>query len=469
MPPTARPRPILQRAQRHPASFRDPDAGVFVAGERVLRALTAEAAARYDAVRATGLLDALEREGLTVGSREAPEAPPAGFTRVLEHEAVTFVSHPYEWPFALLKRAALLHLDIHQRALARAVTLADASAYNVQLRGVRPVFIDITSFRPYREGELWAAHRQFCEQFLNPLLLAARFGIAHHAWYRGSLEGIGTAALAALWPASGWLSPRELVHVLLPARAERAAAKRTAAAVEKIRRARLPKAGYAALLGQLRRWIAELEPRGFSATQWAGYAQARNYSAAALEAKRRVVAEFAARHRPATLWDLGCNDGEFTEVALASGAGSAIGLDADPGALELACARAERAKLEFLPLYQDAFNPSPGQGWMGRERASLADRPRPDAVMALAFQHHLALGRNLPLAEVVAFLVASAPKGLVEFVPKSDATVQRMLALKGDIFPGYSDAAFAAALAARARIVRTDALAGGRKLFWFES
>ena len=469
MQPTARSRPALESAQRHPASFRDPDAGVFVAGGRVLRALTAEAAARYDAVRATGFLDALEREGLAVGSREAPEAPPAGFARMLEHEAVAFVSHPYEWPFALLKRAALLHLDIHQRALEREVTLTDASAYNVQFRGVRPVFIDITSFRPYREGELWAAHRQFCEQFLNPLLLSARFGIPHHAWYRGSLEGITTAALAALWPASGWISPRELVHVLLPASAERAAAKHTAASVEKIRRARLPKAGYAALLGQLRHWIAGLEPRGFGATQWADYARARNYGAAELEAKRRVVAEFAARQRPATLWDLGCNDGEFTEVALSNGAGATIGFDADPGALELACARAERARLEFLPLYQDASNPSPAQGWLGRERASLTDRPAPDAVMALAFEHHLALGRNLPLEQVVAFLVAIAPKGLVEFVPKTDATVQRMLGLKGDIFPGYSEATFAAALAARARIVRADALAGGRKLFWFEA
>ncbi len=373
----------------------------------------------------------------------------------------------------LARRAALLHLDIHQRALERGVTLTDASAYNVQFRatgsGFRPAFIDISSFRPYREGELWAAHRQFCEQFLNPLLLAAQFGIAHHAWYRGSLEGIATTALAALWPARGWLSPRALVHVLLPASAERAATKRADAAVRQVRGAHLPKAGYAALLGQLRRWIAGVEPRGFSATQWAGYAEARNYSAAALDTKRRVVAEFAAHYRPATLWDLGCNDGEFTEVALKNGAGAAIGFDADPGALELACARAERAQLAFLPLYQDAANPSPAQGWRGRERASLAGRGRSDAVMALAFEHHLALGRNLPLAEVVGFLLAIAPRGLVEFVPKSDATVQRMLALKGDIFPEYSEQAFAAALGACARVVRTDALAGGRKLFWFEA
>ena len=218
MPPTARFRPLLQTLEPHPASFRDPEAHVFTAGGRVLRALTLEAAARYDAVRATGLLDAMEHEGAAVRSSEAPETPPPGFARMLEHEAVPFISYPYEWPFALLKRAALLHLDIHRRALGHGATLADASAYNVQFRGARPIFIDIASFRPYRDGELWAGHRQFCEQFLNPLLLAAQFGIAHHAWYRGSPEGLPTAGLAALWPARGWLSPRALVHVLLPAR-----------------------------------------------------------------------------------------------------------------------------------------------------------------------------------------------------------------------------------------------------------
>ena len=181
------------------------------------------------------------------------------------------------------------------------------------------------------------------------------------------------------------------------------------------------------------------------------------------------MAAFASQYRPATLWDLGCNDGEFTAIALVKGAASAIGFDVDPGALEGACARADAAGLDLLPLHQDASNPSPAQGWLGRERASFAQRPRADAVMALAFAHHLALGHNLPLDEVVQFLCALAPRGLIEFVPKSDPTVQRMLALKGDIFPHYSEESFAAALAQRARIVRTDALAGGRKLFWFEA
>ena len=63
-------------------------------------------------------------------------------SRVLEHEPIGFISYPYEWPFELLKRAALFHLDLHLLALQFGFTLSDASAYNVQFVGIEPIFID---------------------------------------------------------------------------------------------------------------------------------------------------------------------------------------------------------------------------------------------------------------------------------------------------------------------------------------
>ena len=460
------------RARPDPASYRDPSSRVLVAGGRILRGLDEEAAGRWRAVRATGLVDALVADGLLVGTREVDGRGidgAEGFAQVLEHDAIAFVSYPYEWPFALLQAAALLHLDVHLAALQRGVTLVDASAYNVQFRGPSPVFIDAGSFRPYEEGELWAAHRQFCEQFLNPLLLASDLGVPYQAWLRGSLEGVPTADLARLLPWHARLSPRHLFHVLLPARAERHAASRERASVARIRRARLPLEGLRMMLRQLRAWIASLRPTRLVGSTWADYSCTRTYDSEEIATKRRAVADFVAACRPAMLWDFGCNDGEFGQVALEAGAGKVVGFDADPGALEKACARARAGKLDFLPLHQDAANPSPAQGWRGRERPGLAARGGADAVMALAFEHHLALGRNVPLDEVVDFLVGLAPRGLIEFVPKTDPTARRMLALKGDIFPGYGEDAFRAALARRARVTGADVVSGtGRVLFRFE-
>ncbi|MDQ3773910.1 MAG: class I SAM-dependent methyltransferase [Pseudomonadota bacterium] len=125
----------------------------------------------------------------------------------------------------------------------------------------------------------------------------------------------------------------------------------------------------------------------------------------------RSVAPCAAV-KPALLWDLGCNTGEYAEVALAAGAGRVIGFDFDHKALERAYGRAIRGSLPFLPLFQDGANPSPAQGWSTVERKGLSDRASADGLLALAFQHHLCIGRNVPLDEVVAWLVSLAPRGV---------------------------------------------------------
>ena len=102
----------------------------------------------------------------------------------------------------------------------------------------------------------------------------------------------------------------------------------------------------------------------------------------------------------------------------------------------------------------DAADPSPARGWREQERRSLSQRAAFDAVMALAFVHHLAIARNVPLDQLVAWLTNLAPRGVIEFVPKTDPTVQRMLSLRDDIFDGYTLSAFTGLLSARARIVR---------------
>ena len=125
--------------------------------------------------------------------------------------------------------------------------------------------------------------------------------------------------------------------------------------------------------------------------------------------------------------------------------------------------------LNFLPLYQDSANPSPSQGWMCRERRSIEARGGAEAIIALAFEHHLAIGRNVPLEQLVMWLVGLAPKGIIEFVQKSDPTVQQLLALREDIFADYGMEAFEAQLRRRARVVAAQQVSrSGRMLYCYE-
>jgi ribosomal protein L11 methylase PrmA len=463
-------------AERHRASYRDPSGHVYVRGDRVFRTVNARAVADYECARDSGLLDELTKSGLAVETREVAggELGPLESTEtpryLLEHSLVPFISYPYEWSFSGLKSAALHHLAVHQRALRRGLTLSDASAYNIQFIGPRPIFIDMLSLRKYRDGEFWMAQRQFCEQFLNPLLLRAYVNVAPNAWYRGSLEGIPSADLVRMLPWRRILTSwTVLSQVYLPARFQARAEvrRRDAQAPAKLRS--MPRATLLEMLAQLERFVEKLDLRSRAASLWSDYADAHTYAAPEVEAKRRFVAEFVAAVKPQMLWDLGCNVGDYSELALDSGAQYAVGFDADHGALELAFDRARSRRREFLPLYLDAANPPPSQGWGETERDGLRRRAKADALIALALEHHLAIGRNVPLPEVLRWLVGMAPAGVIEFVQKDDPTVQEMLRLRADIFDTYSESAFVAALERVARIVKwAQVSARGRKLFWYE-
>lgn len=458
--------------RRNPASFRDPAGHVYQAGQRVFRTVTSRAAPAYEHVRDSGALQNWIDRGWVVTTTERTIPVDAdGDIRdaryLLEHGRVPFISYPYEWSFSQLKAAALLQLDLLIDALARGFQLSDASGYNVQFVGPDPVFIDVLSFRPYCRGDYWSAQRQFTEQFLNPLLLRALLGIPHNAWLRGSPEGIPTAELNAALPLARKLSWNVFSQVTLPARVARRQA--ATATLPSPPRRPLPQASYEGLLAQLRRWISTLTARDATPSVWREYRSMGTYADDDRQRKRAFVDEFVAAARPAMLWDLGCNTGDYSELALDAGARYVVGFDADHGALDAAYTRASDRDLRFLPLFLDAANPSPDQGWQQRERPGTQARGPADAVLALALVHHLAIGRNVPIAEFVAWLTALAPRGVVEFVPKNDPAVQRMLARREDVFNVYDVTTFEASLAAHARVVRAATIsATGRRLYLFD-
>jgi len=427
------------------------------------------AADDYRKVRASGLIDSLVADGLLVAEEECDGSALGSIadnaSLVLEHPRLPFISYPYEWPFSALKAAALLQLEIYLRALEHDVTLSDAAAYNIQFQGAQPVFIDHLSFKPYTPGDYWLAHRQFCEQFLNPLVLRAAVGIPHNTWYRGNLEGIETVQLARLLPFRKKLSWNVLTHVVLQAYFQKNTGKGGASTTKR----QLPKQAFENMLRSLHTWIGRLCPADTEKTVWQDYDQEHSYDDDEFRAKMKFITEFAEATTPYMLWDIGCNTGEFSAAALGVGARFVVGIDADHGALEKAFARAVDNDLALLPLYMDLSNPSPGQGWAQQERAGLQERAKADAIIALAVIHHMAISHNIPLAHAVRWLVELAPNGVIEFVPKSDPMVQTLLALREDVFADYAEETFTGALQSNARVIKSETIsATGRKLFWYD-
>ncbi len=448
-------------------SFRDPSGQVFVSDDRVYRTVMPVAKDDYDFVRSASVWGELIDEGLVLPEKKVHPSIlgelAQGATYVLEHPKIPCISYPYEWCFYGLKEAALLHLDLHLRALDNGITLSDATAYNIQFIGSKPIFIDHLSFRKYREGEFWMGHRQFCEQFLNPLLLRSKLGIPHNAWYRGTLEGIDIMDMNRLLPWNKKLSWKMISNIVLQARFQKSGIQGSAQDTGNKQR-RLPIEGFRFMLKGLRSWIKKLEPADTGKTVWGDYAVSNSYLDKEQNNKKQFIAQFTASTKAKIVWDIGCNTGDYSRAAIEGGAKSVVGFDFDQIALEAGFKRAQKEKLPFLPLFMDAANPSPDQGWAESERSGMLSRATPDAIIALAIVHHLAISRNVPLGNVIDWLMSMAPAGVIEFIPKSDPMVQELLRLREDIFDQYTEDVFLAAIASRAQITDQEKVSSTGRL-----
>lgn len=461
--------------ERIAGSFRDP-AGHLIQGAdgQILRVIRAGKVEEFDQVAATGLFDKLHEKGWLVSHQPADQdivdsAVKAGELqdgdRLLAHPRLRYISYPYEWGFSQLKAAALHHLKVHLAALDAGVTLSDATAFNIQFEGGRPVFIDTLSFEIYNEGDFWLGQQQFTDQFLAPLLLWSNGQMPPNALYRGRFKGVPTDLVARLTPWWRKISLRYLNYISLPARLERRY-DRTAPGQQKAIKGKLPKTGFEFILKQLVAWIEAL-PAPDVVSVWRDYEATRTYSDAEVSAKSQVVREWVGKWQPGLVYDLGCNAAEFSRLSIEAGADYVVGFEQDFGALEGALAANEAAaEKNVLVLQQDLLNPSPDLGWNQAERMGLRGRANPDCVLALALIHHLAISGNVPLAQVIDYLFDLAPRLIVEWVPKDDPMVKQLLLNRKDVFSDYAEETVRGCLERRGRIVGSEKVsATGRTLF----
>ena len=426
-------------------------------GDQILRALSDSGLSDWEKLSATRFFGRMQDEGKVVRTERVEDSPVSGAAATLRHEPVSFVSYPYEWPFSMLRDAALLQLELLQAALAEDMIVKDASPYNVQWRGSRPVFIDVGSFEQLGEGEPWAGYRQFCCLFLNPLMVQAYAGLPFQPWLRGSLEGIEPAEARTILRGRLLFRRGVLTHVALHARLERREGNRDTRS--ELRRAGFRKELIEANASRLERLVGKLD-WGASATAWSDYGERSHYVGDELERKDRFVREVCAARHSRLTWDLGCNDGRYSRIA-AEHSDFVVAVDGDHATVEALYRNLRETSDErILPLVMDLADPSPARGWRGRERGRLEERGQPDLVLCLALVHHLSIAANVPLAEVVEWLASLGGRLLVEFAHRDDEMVKRLLSRKEEgAHPDYHADGFERELAERFEIVRREPLA----------
>jgi ribosomal protein L11 methylase PrmA len=388
-----------------------------------------------------GLYPTLVEGGQLIAHREVELAEHEAF-RIIKPVQIPMISYPWEWSFSQLREAALLTLDIQKQAVNAGMSLKDASAFNVQFLEGRPVFIDTLSFEVPPPDHPWVAYQQFCRHFLAPLALMAHTDIGLGQLFRIHLDGVPLPLASRLLPCMTRLNFGLVMHLHLHARSSQKHSDDAGSTAK----ASMSKTAMLGLIDNLQSTIRKLSwtPAG---TEWGDYYSDTNYSEAALGAKASLVRSCVEKSGARSVWDLGANTGVFSRVAAEAGC-QVVSFDIDPAAVEkhwLSCR--ERGETRILPLLQDLTNPSGGLGWDHRERDSLAARGPVDLALALALIHHLAISNNVPLDQVASFLRRLCRKLIIEFVPKSDSQVARLLASREDIFPDYHHDGFEAAFA----------------------
>jgi SAM-dependent methyltransferase len=300
--------------------------------------------------------------------------------------------------------------------------------------------------------------------YLYPLLLQAYKGAPFQPWLRGRLDGIEPREARALMSFRDLIRRGVLTHVVLHSRLERRHGE------ESVRK-ELGDAGFnrelvLANLRRLERLVRRFEwtPGG---SGWSSYGATTSYEDADAELKERFVREAVAERHWGLVWDLGANDGRFARIA-AERARYVLALDGDEVVLE-GLYRELRADGErrIQPLLVDLADPSPARGWRGAERGTLEERGRPDLVLCLALLHHLAITRNVPLAELVAWLASLGGALVVEFVDPADPQAQRLLAAKRPGAHGdYTRKEFERLLGDAFAVERSETLGSGTRALY---
>ncbi len=424
-------------------SFRDPCGFVFGHGDRIFRALDATATHLIRELDEKGFLAQWVKDGLVVGTRFVDDqklltefrTSYPGFSSFLEHDKIPCITYPYEWSPSMLADAGRLTLRFQGELLRLGLSLKDATAYNIQFVGGRPIFIDLASIEKPTRLDIWFALGQFNRMFLYPLLLMKYAGWDLRSYFLSNLDGRSTLQVGQAFSFHRRWSPSLLFDVGLPYALERRVVEgRTHAPKPPVGNSGVNPMVQQMTIRRLERKIKKMAESIVPQTIWGDYTKTCSYDTEAEFSKKERVKEYLRQTSPDTVLDIGCNSGDYSRIAAACGA-RVCSTDFDIGAVEQMYRQLKICPADILPMVVDIANPSPGIGFMNRERETFLERAKTDCVMALAVIHHLLVGANLSMEAICELFASLTRKHLIlEFVPTDDVMFRKLIEFRVDLF-----------------------------------
>ena len=340
------------------------------------------------------------------------------------------------------------------------MTLKDANGFNVQFLEGKPIFIDTLSFDKYKHGNGWIGYRQFCMFFLGPLLLMSKVDLRSNRFLQLFIDGLPLDFVSSMLPKSSWLNFGALLNIHMHSRSE----KKFSQVVLSKQKKSVSVNSILGLIDNLEGLISKLRIKQ-TKTTWGDYYNNTNYTPKAFKSKKSITSRFLDLSKPNKVWDFGANNGTFSRLVKSNS--QVISFDNDPLAIDQNYNYNKEQKIKnCLPLIMDLTNVTPSIGWNLKERLSLIDRGPTDLVIFLALIHHLVISNNLSFELIANFLGRITKKLIIEFVPKTDSQVEKLVKNREDIFLEYNPVQFEKSFSEKFKIIALQKVADSKRVIY---
>lgn len=437
----------IEEINFHSTSFCDRRGRLFWWQGELYRGITTEYASFYNKLFENGIVQRLTEQKF-LGETKLTNLTLSGYSLVLKHQCLPFVSYANEWCPEMLRDCALLVSDLMIELAKDDLTLADICTFDILFDGCRPIFVDFCSIvaAGYGEDRSWRRFRDdFHTYFINPLKLISQ-GYGNLArWLLADYDHGILLECAALmdnrqsnFPAK--FAPKNLLFIAqnLPYLKRLLAHKKFKLITSALLRLNSNEQLYRCdLVRQLRQ---ELESIPLSATPGQrtegdkgcylplspsdGWTQ-----------KHFCVHKVLSDLRPPTVLDLGSHQGWFSQLAASLGS-RVVALDMDENIVNICYREAIKKNLPILPLVMNIRDPSPGHGACNKLIAPAFQRLSCDMVLALSLVHLLAFNQHVTFEQMSeTFALFSKKWLLVEFVSRTSREIR---AERADWHPWYT-------------------------------
>lgn len=157
---------------RHPNGYHSDQLGfTFRWNGHFLRGILPESADAAKRFFESGFIDEICGKGLFpktwISEYENEE-----FAFIIEHEMMKPQMYATDWNFSMLRDAAVLVLDIAKIARTYGYNMIDCHKLNVMFKNSRPMYVDLGSFIPYKDGSsAWLPYLSFLRSYYYIIII----------------------------------------------------------------------------------------------------------------------------------------------------------------------------------------------------------------------------------------------------------------------------------------------------------